>query len=99
FHTLCITCLYTYSLHDALPISGLPDPALRFLGSCARHRTCGRLDLHRYLRDAPGELRLLLGTDGLNHRGTEVDTDVSRLVFGEKDRKSTRLNSSHVKIS
>src|SRR6266511_5102380 len=35
----------------------------------------------------------LLGTD---HLGRDV---LSRLIFGARDRKSTRLNSSHVKIS
>src|SRR5690606_42060485 len=84
--------LYTLSLHDALPISrsgGLsqlqPD----------RRRSRGNADLlpadRRRGRDRPALLRVALR----HHCDHGAHVEAER----EQDRKSTRLNSSHVKIS
>src|SRR5690606_40169206 len=76
--------LYALSLHDALPISDRLPPSLPVL----RHRLC--LPWRRVvgLRHGPGRGRPTRGTPCVRHR---------RRAAG--DRKSTRLNSSHVKIS
>src|SRR5690606_40291360 len=79
---------YTLSLHDALPISGAGSlvwkPAL-----------LGRIKLHFVKSGSSGvdlwqERSLLLPAEAAEEDGWED---------AEGDRKSTRLNSSHVKIS
>src|SRR5688500_19446085 len=76
--------LYTLSLHDALPISG-------FTATTSREA--------RYVRDAAFAVGTLDWT---------LPTGLSQLRFGletasedyhDTDRKSTRLNSSHLVIS
>src|SRR5690606_40299730 len=84
---------YTHSRHDALPFSlalrGLPlrrrSPTLDPAFGPHDRRDVGRVP---DLPDAPGT-----GLLGDVHRGT-----LQALWCGE-DRKSTRLNSSHVKTS
>src|SRR5690606_42165385 len=75
----------TLSLHDALPISLVP----RLREGRRRERSQDRLRQRLQERDA---------------RGVEADREgpvVLRLAaqVAREDRKSTRLNSSHVKIS
>src|SRR5688572_32203363 len=83
------TAIYTLSLHDALPIYGfhLPD---RSLYTIPNHYLFLRLYLSmrcRYLHYRPVlQIHYLIqNTPGL--------------LSTEKDRKSTRLNSSHSQIS
>src|SRR5207245_5833003 len=87
--------IYSPSLHDALPICGV-----------LAHRRAARALLRRA---GPDELVPLAG--GLSiHPTVELPTQSTRLrrmsvlpdpatPFGERDRKSTRLNSSHGSIS
>src|SRR5207249_12027373 len=72
------SCLYTHSLHDALPISS-HDPELR-------------LDQHGH----PPERRCF---PLLRPRGRERAARNIAVREDVRDRKSTRLNSSHVSIS
>src|SRR5204863_4940664 len=84
------TEIYTLSLNDALPISG-SRPHQRVDGLCGREI---RVHAPHHDRDPvlPGPVRdpavhLILGAEP----GQEVQD--------HEDRKSTRLNSSHVEIS
>src|SRR5690606_40356531 len=94
--------LYTLSLHDALPI-------FLELDRRARDPARSRHDLVRDL-DALRDLGLhvVLGGDARRRddaqrafrlERAQRDVDVERAVDGAQDRKSTRLNSSHVKNS
>src|SRR5690606_41737052 len=79
--------IHTLSLHDALPIF-----ARRTAQACGRHHAQGR--------KAPTRLRVRVDERSPRHH----DPEELRLPWGckwrrEADRKSTRLNSSHVKIS
>src|SRR5690606_41452709 len=85
------TVLSPLSLHDALPIC--PH-------ACAVEVACvlGRLDrCGEVVDDEPADARL----DHLRHRTAAEGDDrrAARHRFDHEDRKSTRLNSSHVKIS
>src|SRR5690606_42136887 len=87
-HVTASSWLFTLSLHDALPISRLELPYLShgIYGHALRcHRELHPLQVHRLRGGVSG---------GLFPRGPELPGDRSR-----RDRKSTRLNSSHVKIS
>src|SRR5690606_39425481 len=82
----------TLSLHDALPIS-LP----------AQHLVRPAATAHRALHRSPPHQQHVLAKLGPRDLEVQLVTD---LVRGEQaalrhrlDRKSTRLNSSHVKIS
>src|SRR5207253_11260382 len=81
------TDTYTLSLHDALPISRRIVSLLRDLRDQGRQASDHRL--HRAL--ALGEL--LQG-----HRAPRL-RPMALQKFSQRDRKSTRLNSSHVAIS
>src|SRR5690606_41317813 len=87
FHPTPTMHIYTLSLHDALPIySGSPPKAyLMTEPNVAKAIPAPRIPVHRVLP------RLI------------HDPLAALVHFGEqangKDRKSTRLNSSHVKIS
>src|SRR5690606_41970090 len=92
--------IYTLSLHDALPISNdlacaaiaaragrCPKQWLRC--QCARCRQ--RVELHRALSIAR--------EDAVGGQGMKMTGEACAAADIEIDRKSTRLNSSHVKIS
>src|SRR5207253_6199288 len=96
------TSLYTLSLHDALPISE------------GRVRTLAGGDLFEFGdKDGSGDsVRLqhplgisfwqghLLIADTYNHKIKLLDPKARSVnTFAGRDRKSTRLNSSHVAIS
>src|SRR5690606_42011310 len=87
FHDTATTSIYTLSLHDALPIS-LPEregiPTLTGWVSCF---TADRT------REDPECLTSAPQAFYLSAR------PAARMFFDEGIRKSTRLNSSHVKIS
>src|SRR5690606_41945567 len=82
---------YPLSLHDALPISrALVEPALRL-------RAAARSLLHRLFDHAAEE-----EPRRARARARQERTGVrqpGRASCAHEDRKSTRLNSSHVKIS
>src|SRR5207302_10915674 len=90
------------SLHDALPIFEVPT-ALHFFGIAADHGFCGIAWRHR----VPFGFRLTLIYLPLFLENTQLTKAAHPIlcvpgsnnfpVF--EDRKSTRLNSSHVKIS
>src|SRR5690606_41353947 len=78
------TEIYTRSLHDALPICVEPaTEAVRKRLSCTRRLTTIRAQCPR-----DGHLQ----TEQPSHRA-------GPFAASSQDRKSTRLNSSHVKIS
>src|SRR5690606_39669930 len=95
------TGFYTLSLHDALPIlavllgrsAELRKDAAAHLGTIARLRE--QIDsLNARLKELDEEL------DSLAPQPGAVQETLQRLrELSEQDRKSTRLNSSHVKIS
>src|SRR5690606_39815162 len=97
------TVISTLSLHDALPIFGQGDIIANALEVALQH-----LDLLG-LADAFGQVVVLdAQAQGLNlfvGQSVAGDNDLEAVVVGrvvaagEQDRKSTRLNSSHVKIS
>src|SRR5690349_24087507 len=80
------TVLHSLSLHDALPISNC-GLALSWDGRCAAYSLLKRL-LTTVPKTATTFFRSIGSTVGVAVFGTVV-----------KDRKSTRLNSSHVEIS
>src|SRR5205085_4790224 len=94
FHPPATPAIYTLSLHDALPISGVGRPPSQRAARGRAHReetapVCGE---HR--------AGLEVGTDR-----DEVSVGSGRIRQqparrrGLEDRKSTRLNSSHSQIS
>src|SRR3712207_8407608 len=88
YNDTATTEIYTLSLHDALPISPSPD----FAGK--------RLVMH--VRDcSPNEVRIPFHV-GEDRSRTWIVTRTAaglRLKHDHRDRKSTRLNSSHANIS
>src|SRR5690606_41848383 len=91
------TALYSHSLHDALPIYGSP---------IALNKNC-KYDL---LADSKKVVFLLIGPSNVTPTSVAPAVAVRpnlsslpsfnlKLKTELKDRKSTRLNSSHVKIS
>src|SRR5690606_42102584 len=95
-HHRASTGLYTVSLHDALPISRQAvEVVARFLRYRANLRALGRGETE------PVAL-ILRGADQWLPAGSPGDFELASLaslVRDFADRKSTRLNSSHVKIS
>src|SRR5690606_41855409 len=86
FEASAPTEIYTLSLHDALPISASVDTC-----RAPRITQAGRRsDIMRCCRSA------LAGPAG---RQRSKQSKVSPREHCREDRKSTRLNSSHVKIS
>src|SRR5439155_19346809 len=98
-----ISHLYTLSLHDALPIS---QQVVEFFAASWRGVECDRGRPHF----RPGLRRNLLRLSFLTRPGRpsepatmefpiHSDQCEPRKFHGGRDRKSTRLNSSHVAIS
>src|SRR3712207_9543656 len=79
FNDTATTEIYTLSLHDALPISGL---------------------VFSLERNEVTELggRQFITTGSVSGQG-QSGQQAQRILPGEPDRKSTRLNSSHANIS
>src|SRR5439155_26046862 len=95
--------IYPISLHDALPILDVTQPHRRAIEqvlalSGARQAACDQ-DFLKGDRESPVRVVEHQGDLGHVHRPANV-AEVS-LVFdnSDGDRKSTRLNSSHVAIS
>src|SRR5207249_10402963 len=95
-HPTSTTEIYTLSLHDALPIL----LRLVVIGSGRSSHRCHVLDIEDFRRfriDQDRRTRLIdrnlyEGHDHPGQGGENEDTE-------DEDRKSTRLNSSHVSIS
>src|SRR5690242_20948669 len=85
------TEIYTLSLHDALPISGPRTP------EGERAELGGRLPAERL----PGHLPQARGRAHRQHgpRGRTGGRAPAAAAGPRPDRKSTRLNSSHMSIS
>src|SRR5688572_32536470 len=84
------TDIYTLSLHDALPIFERRRPQDHSAGAHAafEHRRHRAVELRQHL--------------GILHRRdlpVLVDPDRREVAAARRDRKSTRLNSSHSQIS
>src|SRR5207249_12030617 len=88
FHHTSTTPIYTLSLHDALPICDQQQTGIQ---QRAQH-TLDRQE--RRIEDRPRGTRLQQARDP-GPRARPGPQDAS----SEQDRKSTRLNSSHVSIS
>src|SRR5690606_40026486 len=91
------TELYTLSLHDALPISWG-----RFLISlvliAVKLLISNQVRIWKYPDLSPSGF-LCFWLSNYAHGGDRNLSDIFFYTFPIKDRKSTRLNSSHVKIS
>src|SRR5207249_7336794 len=85
FHVTAPPAISTLSLHDALPISLSPSGVERpFISTPSRRRISEEM---RILYIFPSSGRRILRTGP------------GRAMAAQRDRKSTRLNSSHVSIS
>src|SRR3712207_7084168 len=87
FNDTATTEIYTLSLHDALPISGLGEPAVRGV----QH---GRLTRRQGMEGKATKQGSLSGEGGQGSLRGRLGVSEQEL-----DRKSTRLNSSHANIS
>src|SRR5690606_41796064 len=90
----------TLSLHDALPISFL-NGRIGLMGTCSggRHAyltACSGADVQAVVDCWGG--RVVMAPEDLNDKYPVAPIDLTRNLPCP-DRKSTRLNSSHVKIS
>src|SRR5690606_41300906 len=94
FNHTAATGLYTLSLHDALPISGGEGDG-RDAAVEPRIRDPGRV-LRVDRGDAEAPLR---ERERQRQAGKAAAHDQNIAFMNHLDRKSTRLNSSHVKIS
>src|SRR5690606_41586140 len=88
FHEVATTFLHTLSLHDALPIFRVAE----LDSSGEREGFLDRIDDLDQMRPHPGL------HDGIEH-GFDLIHRIEEISDEDEDRKSTRLNSSHVKIS
>src|SRR5690606_41387238 len=94
-HATSLTHSYPLSLHDALPISsGLSRQCLLARPHLADPQLAG-------LAGAASRRRGCEGARACDQGLVDVRAQLARraALSGELDRKSTRLNSSHVKIS
>src|SRR5207249_10169724 len=89
FNATATTKTYTLSLHDALPISR------RFMVDLASRIN---LPTPMDIGERPGIVPQI-STDGFNAYPEAVDLGFGAYCRYGQDRKSTRLNSSHVSIS
>src|SRR5690606_41360497 len=91
---------YTLSLHDALPISTTTD---RFTTALTKEQiiemTQGEVDSTPVVDPITGETQITVTRTEFNPDIVSKYRLKEDYVFDRKDRKSTRLNSSHVKIS
>src|SRR5699024_12590025 len=83
--------LYTLSLHDALPIFTVVGLTAALLAGC------GSSDSGETTTKAAGEATTEAEAGGLTTE--DITLTVWESTGGPEDRKSTRLNSSHVSIS
>src|SRR5205807_9204338 len=97
--SICISnpCTKTLSLHNALPIFVLSD------GSTAHFQPVEKSLLEQKMRGQTLEAQIYQGVTRLPRDNREAIQErypkILRRVSGYKDRKSTRLNSSHLSNS
>src|SRR5690606_42033612 len=89
--------LYTLSLHDALPISGSGKSSVVFDTLATESRRQMTLNYPLYVRHQMP--RYERPEADLMQNLSPVVVVEQKPVRGNSDRKSTRLNSSHVKTS
>src|SRR5436309_1102720 len=96
FNDPATTEIYTLSLHDALPIFEGFWPPIRTECFCPKVQSLigRRVAAHIDISQIGGEFGDLC-IEGVGHRARPS----RQILHGDEDRKSTRLNSSHVKIS
>src|SRR5690606_41739002 len=91
YHATSTTAIYTLSLHDALPISATLD----YIKQCRESGINGLAGM-----EFRNTNQLLYVGIAKNEEGFKELNDLMTFANRTKsDRKSTRLNSSHVKIS
>src|SRR5699024_12078916 len=83
------TILYTLSLHDALPICFFMAEYYRILSYLYRYDKKKKMDCKGFIK----------AEQKRNGLKITLQIDDERLLEEIRDRKSTRLNSSHVSIS
>src|SRR5207249_11749741 len=88
------TVIYTLSLHDALPISSSQRWALRTVNK----DTDKIKPIETLLSHSLATFEITKASVG-NLQSTDLPFVYNYSVTARKDRKSTRLNSSHVSIS
>src|SRR5690606_41583269 len=96
YHVALTTVIYTRSLHDALPISDYVAAALQRV-PLRIHQDIIVTD--QMLLDPADEVILLPAQTRYEQDDGGTETSTERRIWSVTDRKSTRLNSSHVKIS
>src|SRR5204863_3332007 len=92
------TAIYTLSLHDALPIWGKDFNGDGCAGSSVLAMGKVTSPVTRYL-SVPRWPTTVVATPALVLRMKKLSSPSSPLTSRASDRKSTRLNSSHVEIS
>src|SRR5690606_41234361 len=93
------SCASTRSLHDALPIFGMTFFVTALIGNALAARVEESEELARQRAIALSNLARLNERIVQHMQSGIVVLDDDLRVTLVKDRKSTRLNSSHVKIS
>src|SRR5690606_39837379 len=94
YHAHATTTIYTLSLHDALPIYRRFDLDAPMVDRVIKFHE----EAHEFLTEA---LKTTGENGALVVEGWDVIVTIIGILqkSGIRDRKSTRLNSSHVKIS
>src|SRR5690606_39784076 len=96
------TRLYTLSLHDALPISLVSSARPRIAAIAAKITPISSIHapVCRGAEEAPLRRGEAAASDGVRTRWRQRQAQLDGVPADPRqDRKSTRLNSSHVKIS
>src|SRR5690606_39731374 len=93
---------YTLSLHDALPIFGETRQEISEALVDLHDAGCDLITITQYLRPSPKHHpveRWVRPEEFVELRDEAQALGFAGVMSGPLDRKSTRLNSSHVKIS
>src|SRR5690606_42046577 len=95
--------LSALSLHDALPISMTPEQVIEEVKKAGlRGRGGGGFPTGlkwEFAHKAPGDIKYIICNADEGDPGAFMDRSILEGDPHSVDRKSTRLNSSHVKIS
>src|SRR5699024_11494940 len=97
------TYMYNLSLHDALPIFTIVLNIQKKL----MHSGANMIDLYYWTTPNGHKITMFLEEVGLNYKiipinigtGDQFKPEFLEIAPNNRDRKSTRLNSSHVSIS